>query len=91
MHIPFPAPSKPASAQAGAKLPVHVWIHGGGFAAGAGSDPDFDNLPDVRAGMVYATLNYRVNLFGFLSHPCLSAESGTGTSCNHGLMDQIPH
>jgi para-nitrobenzyl esterase len=70
-----------------ARWPVLVWIHGGAFQQGAGSNPVFTrgNLP--RRGVVLVTLNYRLGPFGFLAHPELSAESTTGTSGNIGLLD----
>jgi len=80
---------KPLSAKPGDKLPVHVWIHGGGFVNGAGSDPRFDTAADARNGIVYVTINYRLNVFGFLSHPALTSEAGGKGSGNYGLMDQI--
>jgi para-nitrobenzyl esterase len=80
---------KPLAAKPGDKLPVHVWIHGGAFAFGAGSQPLFDTAADVRSGIVYVTINYRLNVFGFMSHPALTAEAGGKGSGNYGLMDQI--
>jgi len=56
-----------------AKLPVLVWIHGGGFFDGASNDYDPTKLV-TRGKMVVVTLNYRLNLFGFLAHPALDAE-----------------
>ncbi len=78
----------PAGAAA-ASLPVMVWIHGGSFVAGSGSDPRSDGAALAREGAVIVTLNYRVGLFGFLAHPALSAESQEGTSGNYGLLDQL--
>jgi para-nitrobenzyl esterase len=80
---------KPAAGKAGDKLPVHVWIYPGAYFKGAASDPRFDNEADVRDGIMYVTFNYRVNVFGFLAHPGLTAESPHGASGNYGLMDQI--
>ena len=80
---------KPSSAKPGDKLPVHVWIYGGAFANGSASDPRFDNPPDVDAGIIYVNFNYRVNAFGFIAHPGLTAESPNKASGNYGLMDQI--
>jgi len=80
---------KPLGAKPGDKLPVHVWIHGGAFSMGAASNPLYDNRGDTSNGIVYVNLNYRVNAFGFLAHPGLTAESPDKASGNYGLMDQI--
>lgn len=78
---------KPAGAQK--KLPVLVFIHGGGFGGGAGSLPVYDGAKLAAKGAVVITINYRVGVFGFLAHPALTAESGTKSSGNYGLLDQI--
>jgi len=67
-------------------LPVMVWIHGGGFAFGAGNT---DGQALVRHGVVLVSINYRLGALGFLAHPALSAESGNGVSGNYGMLDQI--
>ncbi len=71
------------------RLPVMVYIFGGGFVAGSGADIRCDGTALAKKGVVVITLNYRVGIFGFLAHPALNAESGIGTSGNYGLMDQI--
>jgi para-nitrobenzyl esterase len=71
------------------RLPVMVWIHGGGFQAGAGSEPRHDGAAFARKGVVLVTLNYRLGVFGFLAHPELTRESGRQASGNYGLLDQI--
>jgi para-nitrobenzyl esterase len=71
------------------KLPVMVWIYGGGFTYGAGSHPSYDGEALARRGIVVVTLNYRVGLFGFMAHPQLTAESPEKASGNYALMDQI--
>lgn len=72
------------------KLPVLVWIYGGGFAGGDTADPSYDCEALARqGGIVLASINYRVGKFGFLAHPELSAENASGASGNWGLMDQI--
>ena len=70
------------------KLPVMVWIYGGGFQAGATSEPrqDGEHLP--HKGVVIVSMNYRLGIFGFFSHPGLTAESAHHASGNYGLMDQ---
>jgi para-nitrobenzyl esterase len=70
------------------KLPVLVYIYGGGFSNGDGSEPRYDGENMARKGMVAVTLNYRLNVFGFLAHPELSAESAHHASGNYGLLDQ---
>ncbi len=77
----------PAKA-AGAKLPVMVWIYGGGFAAGATSSPTYAGAELARLGVVQVNVSYRLGAFGFLAHPELSKESGKGSG-NYGLLDQI--
>jgi para-nitrobenzyl esterase len=74
---------------AGEKLPVMVWIHGGGFNAGAADEPRHEGTPLARKGVVVVTINYRLGVFGFLAHPELTAESGRHASGNYGLMDQL--
>lgn len=77
-------------APAGArKLPVMVWIHGGGFFGGAGSLPGTDGTRLTRQGVIVVTLNYRLGVLGFFAHPELSAESPAKASGNQGIMDQI--
>jgi para-nitrobenzyl esterase len=75
--------------QAGAALPVLVWVHGGGFTSGSGSDRRCDGAALAAEGAVVVTFNYRSGLFGFLAHPALSAESAHGVSGNYGLLDQM--
>ncbi|WEF30896.1 carboxylesterase/lipase family protein [Pseudoduganella chitinolytica] len=72
----------------GKKLPVLVYFHGGGLAAGDGSEPRYDGAAMARQGIVALTVNYRLGVFGFLAHPELSAEGPTRASGNYGLMDQ---
>ena len=71
------------------KLPVMVWIHGGSNNVGAGSQPDYDGGNLAKKNVVVVTINYRLDVFGFLAHPELTRESGTNTSGNYGLLDQI--
>lgn len=67
--------------------PVMVWIHGGGFVTGSGSDALTDGTRLASRGVVVVTLNYRLGPFGFLAHPALSAESAHDASGNYGLLD----
>jgi para-nitrobenzyl esterase len=69
------------------KLPVMVWIYGGGFQAGGTSEPRQDGGHLATKGVVVVSMNYRLGVFGFFSHPELSAESGHGSG-NYGIMDQ---
>jgi para-nitrobenzyl esterase len=71
------------------RLPVMVWIHGGGFQAGAGAEPRHDGEAFARRGVVLVTFNYRLGVFGFLSHPELTSESGRNASGNYALLDQV--
>ncbi len=78
-------PAKSAEAH----LPVMVWIHGGGFAAGAASEARQDGEVLAKKGVVVVSFNYRLGIFGFFAHPELSKESGHGASGNYGLLDQV--
>jgi para-nitrobenzyl esterase len=71
------------------KRPVMVWIHGGGFVGGSGSDQRSDGARMASKGVVVVSLNYRSGVFGFLAHPELTAESEFKVSGNYGLQDQI--
>ena len=73
---------------AGAKLPVMVWIYGGGFQAGATSEPRQDGERLAHKGVVVVSMNYRLGIFGFFSHPELTKESPHHASGNYGLQDQ---
>ncbi len=78
----------PAKASSAGKLPVMVWIHGGGFLAGAGSEPRYTNSALVSKGVILVTLNYRLNVFGFLASDDLNKEAN-GHAGNYGLMDMV--
>lgn len=69
--------------------PVMVFIPGGAFTSGAGSQPSYDGTNLAQRGAVVVTINYRVGVFGFLAHPDLTAASPHHTSGNYGLLDQI--
>lgn len=71
------------------RLPVMVWIYGGGFTYGSGSHPSYDGEALARRGIVVVTLNYRMGLFGFMAHPQLTAESPDRSSGNYALMDHV--
>lgn len=71
------------------KLPVLVWIYGGGFSFGSSADPLTDGTRLANKGVVLVSIAYRVGQLGFLAHPELSAESPAKVSGNYGLLDQI--
>lgn len=78
----------PRSAAQNAKLPVMVWIYGGGFYSGSTSEQRQDGESFARKGVVLVSMNYRLNIFGFFAHPALAAESPKRAAGNYGLMDQ---
>ncbi len=69
------------------KLPVMVWIYGGGLMVGYPSEMEFDGERIARRGVVLVSINYRVNVFGFLAHPELTAEAPEAPT-NFGHLDQ---
>jgi para-nitrobenzyl esterase len=69
-------------------LPVLVYFYGGGFVAGDASEYRYDGESMAKKGIVTVTVNYRLNVFGFLAHPDLSKESPYKASGNYGLLDQ---
>jgi para-nitrobenzyl esterase len=72
----------------GERLPVMVWIYGGGFEQGGSSEPRQDGARLAAKGVVVVSMNYRLGIFGFFAHPWLTAEAGGRPSCNLGLLDQ---
>jgi len=72
-----------------AKLPVAMWIHGGAYSGGCGNDVAFDGEAWAERGVILVTINYRLGLLGFFSHPELTAENGYGGSGNQGIYDQL--
>ena len=69
------------------RIPVMVWIYGGGFAGGATSYYTGEKL--AKRGVVFVSIAYRVGELGFLAHPQLSAEDPNHVSGNYGLLDMI--
>lgn len=69
--------------------PVMVWFYGGGLVSGMTASPLYDGAELARKGVVVVTVNYRLGIFGFFSHPLLSQESPFGASGNYGTTDQI--
>jgi len=95
---PVPAPSedclflnvwRPAGASATAKLPVMVWIHGGGFVFGSGSSPFTSGTQFAKQGVLLVSFNYRLGRFGFFALPALSQERPGELKGNYAYMDQI--
>ncbi|HEV8186847.1 MAG TPA: carboxylesterase family protein [Pyrinomonadaceae bacterium] len=70
------------------RLPVLVYFYGGGFVSGDGSEPRYDGESMAAKGIVVVTVNYRLGVFGFMSHPELTKESPHNASGNYGLLDQ---
>jgi para-nitrobenzyl esterase len=79
---PVPAAKHPAP------LPVMVWIYGGGYTSGGTSESRQDGKFLAHRGVIVVSMNYRLGVFGFFTHPELTAESSHQTSGNYGLMDQ---
>ena len=77
------------SARMDERLPVMVWIHGGGLVAGTGSDPLYDGSALARDGVTVVTLNYRLGALGWLASGKLSGEDEANGIGNFGMKDQI--
>jgi para-nitrobenzyl esterase len=71
------------------KLPVMVWMHGGGYAMGCGSDRIWNNYRLPQHGVVVVTLTHRLGPIGLLAHPWLAAESEHAVSGNYLFLDLI--
>ena len=69
------------------KLPVFVWYFGGGLQVGHPSEMEFDGERIARRGIVVVTVNYRLNAFGFLCHPEITAQQPDAPA-NFGHLDQ---
>ncbi|MFT4153485.1 carboxylesterase/lipase family protein [Parafilimonas sp.] len=78
-----------SSTSAGKKLPVLVWIYGGGFVSGGSNVPIYDGEAIAKKGIVFVSINYRVGIFGFFAHPGLTKEAPYHASGNYGILDQI--
>ena len=71
------------------RIPVFVWIYGGGFNGGSTSEPNYSGENLAKKGVVFVSIAYRVGQLGFLAHPELTAESPNHVSGNYGLLDMI--
>ncbi|CAE6815144.1 Para-nitrobenzyl esterase [Paraburkholderia haematera] len=86
LNVWRPAATGSAATQ---KLPVMVWIYGGGFVNGGSSPAVYDGSQFAKQGVVFVSFNYRLGRFGFFAHPALTAENPGGQLGNYGYMDQI--
>jgi para-nitrobenzyl esterase len=104
MQLPFPSDAAPLGTEPSedclvlnvwepehrtGKLPVMVWIYGGGWVNGGSSPAVYDGSQFARHGLVFVSFNYRLGRFGFFAHPALTKESKDGLLGNYGYMDQI--
>ena len=71
------------------RVPVLVWIYGGGFGAGSTSEKNYSGENLAKKGVVLVSIAYRVGQLGFLAHPELSKENPDHVSGNYGLLDMI--
>lgn len=72
------------------KLPVLVWIYGGGFVNGGASPPTYAGANMAKKGVVFVSFNYRVGRFGTFALPQLTAQNADGGRLgNYGIMDQV--
>ena len=93
MQLPFPSDAAPLGtqpsedcltlnvwkpAEAKAKLPVIVWIYGGGFVNGGSSPPTYSGESLARQGLVFVSFNYRLGRFGAFAHPLLTKADSEG-------------
>ena len=85
LNVWTPAPAKEAKK---AKLPVMVWIYGGGFVVGSTSEARQDGGNLAKKGVVVVSMNYRLGVFGFFAHPSLIGENSQHAAGNYGLLDQ---
>jgi para-nitrobenzyl esterase len=79
----------PTSATNKSKLPVMVWIHGGGFTGGSGSGPGSAGDAFAKQGVILTTINYRLGRLGHFAHPALSKENPNEPKGSYAYMDQI--
>ena len=79
----------PAGFKPGARIPVMVFIHGGSFTGGSGTNALYDGTHFAERGVVLVTVNYRLGRLGFFAHPALSAEQPGAPLANYGMMDNL--
>ncbi len=79
----------PANFKPGAKIPVMVFIHGGSFTGGSGTNALYDGTHFAERGVVLVTVNYRLGRLGFFAHPALTAEQPGAPLADYGMMDNI--
>jgi para-nitrobenzyl esterase len=79
----------PTTATSKSKLPVMVWIHGGGFTGGSGSGPGAAGNAFAKQGVILTTINYRLGRLGHFAHPALSKEHPEEYKGSYAYMDQI--
>ncbi|MBQ6577033.1 MAG: carboxylesterase family protein [Bacteroidales bacterium] len=79
----------PAPAEPGRNLPVAMWLHGGGYSQGWGFEKEMDGTEWAAKDVIMVTINYRLGIFGFMTHPLLAEENEHKVSGNYGLLDQI--
>ncbi len=79
----------PPKAERGAKLPVIVFIHGGGFTLGSSGMAMYSGQEVAAKGAIFVNFNYRVGALGFMAHPELAAESPHHTSGDYGFLDMV--
>ena len=105
MQLPFPSDAAPLGTppaedclfinvwkpqRAQAKLPVMVWIYGGGFVNGGSSPPTYSGGALAKQGIMVVSFNYRIGRFGTFAHPALTkADADKGLLANYGYLDQI--
>ena len=105
MQLPFPSDAAPLGAKpaedclylnvwapvqrSSGKLPVMVWIYGGGFVNGGSSPAVYDGTHFAERGVVFVSFNYRVGRFGFFANPALTKEDPNGLLGNYCFLDQI--
>jgi para-nitrobenzyl esterase len=105
MQLPFPSDAAPLGttpaedclylnvwapvARTSGKLPVMVWIYGGGFVNGGSSPAVYDGTHFAESGVVFVSFNYRVGRFGFFAFPALTVEDPNGLLGNYCFLDQI--
>ena len=79
----------PPQATAESRLPVILWIYGGGLSIGSAGMANYSGEKLAEKGLVFVSVGYRVGAFGFMSHPELTAESPNHASGNYGYLDQL--